>query len=729
MNNIVSTILKQSLAARQLADRHRVMLKRTGLTLCMSLLLIAVCATKCPDVGAECNPTGNPIGGGPGYSDSLTSWDVIVSTEQQLISALGSAGVGDTIYVDDNAIIDLTGNEDICIPSGVTLASGRGRLLGDTVSWGALLFTDDVSDNDLVLFRPLANSRITGLRVRGPYWYREGRSCETSFSNSNNSYCFQIWQSGVEVDNCELWGWSHSAVYFSSSLGYVHHNYIHEAQNCGQGLGVAVGYSGDAIIEANLFDFVRENIASVGDTNSSWEARYNIGLEHAAEHNFDRHGWPFDGDFGGKTTLIHHNTSRNFGNLTAAKGKSVRIRGLPAECGVYNNWFYASDSSSAIALWNGDTNSSIQDNQYGMIPPAAIIAKLPVAVAHADIDSGAIPLTVKFTGAGSFDPDGELVWYEWDFGDNTSAVRRATTDYTFSNIGVYHVRLTVHDNDGIPESDCIDIIAVPPSDSFYISAWVNDRYHRSVTGLFCKQLLIDDNVVWQDDVAACEGWVHVIKNVTELVKDRDSVTVACRLLCTQDYLAGSMSEMQTYWDDISLFWGDVKNGNFETGTGQSAAYWNYSENNDFFHGSLTSGDVRSGDRAYNLFLYAENSCNAQQYCQISQRVAVGKMSIPHVNRQTRFYPVYPNPSLEKIFISYQNSLPGNISVKVYDDNGRLVKTLIDSRQEPGFYKVIWDGSDDNGRFAANGVYFCKFIASPVGEGEEYSEMKKVVLLK
>ena len=78
--------------------------------------------------GQHLNPTGEPIGGGPGYTAVLSYRDArfVVRTRKQLIRALERADSLDVIYIHDAAVLDLTGLE-LTIPAGVTLASGRGR--------------------------------------------------------------------------------------------------------------------------------------------------------------------------------------------------------------------------------------------------------------------------------------------------------------------------------------------------------------------------------------------------------------------------------------------------------------------------------------------------------------------------------------------------------------------------------------------------------------------------
>ncbi len=54
---------------------------------------------------------------------------------------------------------------------------------------------------------------------------------------------------------------------------------------------------------------------------------------------------------------------------------------------------------------------------------------------------------IAFNGADSYDPDGRIVRYHWDFGDGMSATG-ATTSHTYVNAGSYTTVLTVTDDDG-----------------------------------------------------------------------------------------------------------------------------------------------------------------------------------------------------------------------------------------------------------------------------------------
>ncbi|OKL38396.1 PQQ-dependent sugar dehydrogenase [Pontibacter flavimaris] len=83
----------------------------------------------------------------------------------------------------------------------------------------------------------------------------------------------------------------------------------------------------------------------------------------------------------------------------------------------------------------------------------------PKAVAEADKLYGPSPLTVKFTGSNSTDPEGQDLSYSWDFGDGSAKVMEANPTHTFTVEGVktYEVTLTVTDPEGLTSTASIAI--------------------------------------------------------------------------------------------------------------------------------------------------------------------------------------------------------------------------------------------------------------------------------
>ncbi len=61
--------------------------------------------------------------------------------------------------------------------------------------------------------------------------------------------------------------------------------------------------------------------------------------------------------------------------------------------------------------------------------------------------------TVTFDASASYDPDGEIVAYEWDFGDgNVTSMTEKIINHSYTTAGNYNVNLTVTDNDELTNS-------------------------------------------------------------------------------------------------------------------------------------------------------------------------------------------------------------------------------------------------------------------------------------
>jgi glucose/arabinose dehydrogenase len=89
----------------------------------------------------------------------------------------------------------------------------------------------------------------------------------------------------------------------------------------------------------------------------------------------------------------------------------------------------------------------------------------PTAAAKADRTAGPLPLTVAFSSAGSKDPDGDRLTYDWDFGDGSPHSSLANPGHTYTVEGTYTARLRVTDGrGGSATSDPITIRAgnAPP---------------------------------------------------------------------------------------------------------------------------------------------------------------------------------------------------------------------------------------------------------------------------
>ncbi len=285
---------------------------------------------------------------------------VVVHTKAELLAALGTAVAGDTVFVDGTVSIDLTGEKRILIPAGVTLASDRGQ----GGSLGALLYNDELDLAQSETWAQFsvrgAGVRFTGLRLRGPD--REIRDNAYQYDNSRGLEV--LGASDPLVDNNELYGWSHAAVYLGDTIeGRVRANYIHHNRRTGLGYGVVLYNNSSAVIEDNVFTQNRHAIAGNGLRTQRYDARFNVVTDNALSHGFDMHGEdealgngaPYAGD------IIHIKQN----SFRSSAQPAIVIRGRPfTGAWVSGNCFAHTGSSSAILQRYFTGNLFVGSNTY-----------------------------------------------------------------------------------------------------------------------------------------------------------------------------------------------------------------------------------------------------------------------------------------------------------------------------------------------------------------------------
>ena len=98
--------------------------------------------------------------------------------------------------------------------------------------------------------------------------------------------------------------------------------------------------------------------------------------------------------------------------------------------------------------------------------------------------------------------------------------------------------------------------------------------------------------------------------------------------------------------------------------------------------------------------------------------------------------LFPNPFVSTVNINLHLYSSGEISIsrfdiagtqssiKVYDVQGRLVRTIFETESfQPGDYNFTWDGLDRNGSRVSPGVYYCKLQVGRL------TLTKRVILLR
>ena len=99
-----------------------------------------------------------------------------------------------------------------------------------------------------------------------------------------------------------------------------------------------------------------------------------------------------------------------------------------------------------LATGYSDYGSLGQYAINGSVPAAN--GQAPVAIAAATPISGTAPLTVNFSSAGSYDPDGSAISFSWNFGNGSALSSVANPSHLYSAAGSYVATLTVTDASG-----------------------------------------------------------------------------------------------------------------------------------------------------------------------------------------------------------------------------------------------------------------------------------------
>lgn len=84
--------------------------------------------------------------------------------------------------------------------------------------------------------------------------------------------------------------------------------------------------------------------------------------------------------------------------------------------------------------------------------------------------------------------------------------------------------------------------------------------------------------------------------------------------------------------------------------------------------------------------------------------ALGDNPTPEIPLVTELKSVYPNPFNPVVFIPFSLAKDSNVSFKIYNARGQIVKHFELGSKAAGNYRITWDGTDYNGAALSNGVY-------------------------
>ena len=90
---------------------------------------------------------------------------------------------------------------------------------------------------------------------------------------------------------------------------------------------------------------------------------------------------------------------------------------------------------------------------------------------------------------------------------------------------------------------------------------------------------------------------------------------------------------------------------------------------------------------------------------------------------------YPNPFNPSTTISFNIPSTSRVSLKIFNLLGQEVASLINGEVGAGIQTVLWNGKDNAAHSVASGLYFYKLTATPSADGREFTQVRKMLLMK
>lgn len=369
--------------------------------------------------------------------NNMGPWDGTETNPYRFIQdAISNATSGDTIYVNAG-----TYQQNINIDKSINLvgenkqttiiqSSSSGSFLGQTVNIPS--GSDGVS--------------IHGFTIRSNLGY--SKPVVNVWSNNNQIYdnIIDVGSIGISINFCDS--------------NQIYNNKITDMLPC----GIFIEHSSNNQIFENDFEDI--------NTGSPWAA---VVIANNCNNN-ELYKNDFTGTSGGYSIRTQSVTSDNIFYHNNIAGSGDGAYGCDESS---DNYWYSTtlNEGNYWEVYNGaDSNSNgIGDTPfdinclggaqdiYPFISQDGWNNQAPIAEAGGPY-SGIKNIDITFDASSSYDNDGSIVSYLWDFGDgSTSSIQNPTHRYSTS--GIYTITLTVTDNTGLTGSDNAEVTVLEPTPS------------------------------------------------------------------------------------------------------------------------------------------------------------------------------------------------------------------------------------------------------------------------
>jgi hypothetical protein len=361
---------------------------------------------------------------------------------------------------------------------------------------------------------------------------------------------------------------------------------------------------------------------------------------------------------GGLITLASNDAWAVAGNITHWDGASWSLVPNPVVSGATWLSLNAVTAVSGCEAWavgshGSDISSRAQTLAVRLTAGDGPVNQPPFAEVSASPSSGPAPLTVSFSSAGSFDPDGSIVSYRWNFGDSTDPPNQTSANpvhtYTQSGPLTYHATLAVVDDQGGTASASVQINITTATPVVHVGSQSVSRVQLS-------------NRRWQ-----ARDVVQVVDGTGAPIPE---ATVSAQFSGPTSGMANGTT------DGLGLV--TLKS----TAAKQATKPWCFT--------------VVSISASGHTYLPSANVVTTQ--CEGSPGVTTGV--------EASLLRLEATPSGARIHVSLARSTV--VDVRIFDVAGRHVRTLVREQRLPsGAHVIDWDGRADDGRALPSGIYFTR----------------------
>lgn len=128
-----------------------------------------------------------------------------------------------------------------------------------------------------------------------------------------------------------------------------------------------------------------------------------------------------------------------------------------------------------------------------------------------------------------------------------------------------------------------------------------------------------------------------------------------------------------------------------------------------------------------LKVHVTNSYGYNEYYRINHYYSTTGVeentTIKNFSSNISFLPNFPNPARSLTKISLTMNKPEFFSLKIYNIEGRHIKTLYTGEGKQGIQEFLWNLTDEAGKRVSDGIYFYRLNT------QNYSETKKLTIIK